>query len=49
VRYIEIKGRRPEDAGAVILTKPGWEVTRCLQDEHWLYAVRLDDGVLWMI
>ncbi len=49
LRYIEVKGRGPEDAGVVILTEPEWEAARRLQDKHWLYIARLGDGMLWMI
>jgi len=49
VRYIEVKGRGPEDADEVWLTDPEWEAARRLGDQHWLYIVRLADGMLWMI
>ncbi len=49
VRYIEVKGRGPEDADVVELTDPEWEAARRLGDQHWLYVVRLGDGMLWMI
>jgi hypothetical protein len=49
VRYIEVKGRGPEDADEVWLTDPEWEAARRLGDQHWLYIVRLGDGMLWMI
>ncbi len=48
-RYIEVKGRGPEDADEVWLTEPEWEAARRLGDQHWLYIVRLGDGMLWMI
>ncbi len=48
-RYIEVKGRGPEDANAVTLTDPEWEAARRLGDKHWLYIVRLGDGMMWMI
>ncbi|MDY7075907.1 MAG: helicase-related protein [Chloroflexota bacterium] len=49
LRYIEVKGRGPEDANVVTLTEPEWEAARRLGDKHWLYIVRLGDGMLWMI
>jgi superfamily II DNA or RNA helicase len=49
VRYIEVKGRGPEDANEVELTEPEWEAARRLGDQHWLYIVRIADGMLWMI
>jgi hypothetical protein len=49
LRYIEVKGRGPEDANIVTLTGPEWDAARRLGDQHWLYIVRLGDGMLWMI
>jgi hypothetical protein len=49
LRYIEVKGRGPEDANVVSLTEPEWKAARRLGDQHWLYIVRLGDGVMWMI
>jgi hypothetical protein len=49
VRYIEVKGRGPEDADVVTMTGPEWEAARRLGDRHWLYIVRLSDGMLVMI
>ena len=49
LRYIEVKGRGPKDANVVTLTEPEWEAARRLGDRHWLYVVRLGDGMLWMI
>jgi hypothetical protein len=49
LRYIEVKGRGPEDANVITLTEPEWEAARRLGDRHWLYIVRLGDGMLWMI
>jgi len=49
VRYIEVKGRGPEDANEVWLTENEWEAARRLGDQHWLYIVRLGDGMMWMI
>lgn len=49
VRYIEVKGRGPEDASEVSLTENEWEAARRLGDKHWLYIVRLGDGMMWLI
>jgi hypothetical protein len=49
VRYIEVKGRGPEDADVVTMTGPEWEAARRLGDQHWLYIVLLGDGMLVMI
>ena len=49
LRYIEVKGRGPEDANVASLTEPEWEAARRLKDQHWLYIIRLGDGVMWMI
>ena len=49
LRYIEVKGRWPQDADVVTLTVPEWEAARRHEEQHWLYIVRLGDGVLWMI
>ncbi|MBN2390635.1 MAG: DUF3883 domain-containing protein [Anaerolineae bacterium] len=49
LRYIEVKGRGPEDADVVTLTEPEWEAARRLGDRHWLYIVRLGDGQMWTI
>jgi superfamily II DNA or RNA helicase len=49
VRYIEVKGRGPGEAEEVWLTGPEWEAARRLGDQHWLYIVRLEDVMLWMI
>jgi hypothetical protein len=49
VRYIEVKGRGPADADIVELTDLEWEAARRLGDQHWLYIVRLEDGMLWPI
>ncbi len=49
VRYIEVKGRGPEDADVVSLPEGEWEAARRLGDLHWLYIVRLGDGMMWMI
>ncbi len=48
-RYIEVKGRGPEDADEVMLTDPEWEAARRLGDQHWLYIVRVADGAMWRI
>jgi ABC-type cobalamin/Fe3+-siderophores transport system ATPase subunit len=48
-RYIEVKGRGPEDADVVTMTGPEWEAARRLGDQHWLYIVLLGDGMLVMI
>jgi len=48
-RYIEVKGRGPADAGEVMLTEPEWAAAQRLGDQHWLYIVRIEDGMLWMI
>ncbi len=48
-RYIEVKGRGPEDANEVMLTNPEWEAARRLGDQHWLYIVRLADQMMWRI
>ena len=49
LRYIEVKGRGPEDASVVTLTENEWEAARRLGEQHWLYIVRLGDGMMWMI
>lgn len=49
VRYIEVKGRGPGEAEEVWLTEPEWEAARRLGDQHWLYIVRLEDGMKLMI
>ena len=49
LRCIEVKGRGPEDASVVTLTENEWEAARRLEDQHWLYVVRLGDGMMWMI
>jgi hypothetical protein len=49
LRYIEVKGRGPEDADLVSLTEPEWEAAGRLRDQYWLYIVRLGDGRLWKI
>lgn len=49
IRYIEVKGRGPGEAEEVWLTEPEWEAARRLGDQHWLYIVRLEDGMMWMI
>jgi hypothetical protein len=49
VRYIEVKGRGPEDADVVTMTGPEWEAARRLGDRHWLYIFRLEDGMLVMM
>ncbi len=49
VRYIEVKGRGPEDADVVTMTGPEWEAARRLGDQHWLYIVLLGDGMVVMI
>ena len=49
LRYIEVKGRGPEDADEVALTEPEWEAARRLGDRHWLYIVRLGDKRMWTI
>lgn len=49
VRYIEVKGRGPEDADVVELTDPEWEAARRLGDQHWLYIVRLADDRVWPV
>jgi hypothetical protein len=49
VRYIEVKGRGPEDADVVTMTGPEWEAARRLGNQHWLYIMRLGDGMLVMI
>ncbi len=49
LRIIEVKGRGPEDAAVVTLTEPEWEAARRHGDQHWLYIVRLGDGLLWTI
>jgi hypothetical protein len=49
LRYIEVKGRGPKDADVVTLTGPEWDAARRLGDQHWLYVVRLGDGMMWMI
>jgi hypothetical protein len=49
VRYIEVKGRGPEEADVVELTDPEWEAARRLGDQHWLYIVRLADAKVWPI
>ena len=48
-RYIEVKGRGPDDANEVVLTDPEWEAARRLGDQHWLYIVRLADQMMWRI
>lgn len=48
-RYIEVKGRGPEDADVVTMTGPEWKAARRLGDQHWLYIVLLGDGMLVMI
>ncbi|MBZ0275667.1 MAG: DUF3883 domain-containing protein [Anaerolineae bacterium] len=48
-RYIEVKGRGPADANEVMLTEPEWEAAERLGILHWLYIVRIEDGMLWMI
>lgn len=48
-RYIEVKGRGPAEAEEVMLTEPEWEAARRLGDQHWLYIVRLGDGMMWRI
>lgn len=49
IRYIEVKGRGPEDANEVSLTDPEWNAARRLGDQHWLYIVRLGDQRIWRI
>jgi hypothetical protein len=49
IRYIEVKGRGPGEAEEIWLTEPEWEAARRLGDQHWLYIVRLEDGMMWMI
>lgn len=49
VRYIEVKGRGLEDANEVSLTENEWEAARRLGEQHWLYVVRLGDGMMWLI
>ncbi len=49
LRYIEVKGRGPEDANEVSLTDPEWNAARRLGDQHWLYIVRLADQRIWRI
>jgi len=49
VRYIEVKGSGPEDANEVSLTENEWEAARRLGEQHWLYVVRLGDGMMWLI
>ena len=49
VRYIEVKGRGPEDANEVSLTENEWEAARRLGEQHWLYVVRLGDRTMWLI
>ena len=49
VRYIEVKGRGPADADVVMMTDPEWDAARRLEDQHWLYIVRLGDGMMVMI
>jgi len=49
LRYIEVKGRGPEDANVVTLSDPEWAAAHRLGDRYWLYIVRLGDGVLWMV
>ena len=49
IRYIEVKGRGPEDANEVSLTDPEWNAARRLGDQHWLYIVRLADQRIWRI
>ncbi|GAB4423905.1 MAG: helicase-related protein [Anaerolineae bacterium] len=49
LRYIEVKGRGPEDALEVHLTDPEWEAARRHGDQHWLYIVRLGDKMMWQI
>lgn len=48
-RFIEVKGRGPEGADEVWLTDPELKAARRLGDRHWLYIVRLGDGMIWMI
>jgi hypothetical protein len=49
LRYIEVKGRGPGEASEVWLTDPEWEAARRLGDQHWLYIIRLEDNMKWMI
>ncbi len=49
VRYIEVKGRGPATAQMVSLTTPEWAAARRLGAAHWLYIVRLGDGLMWLI
>lgn len=49
VRYIEVKGRGPKKANEVWLTDPEWQAAQRLRERHWLYIVRLGDGMMWMI
>jgi hypothetical protein len=48
-RYIEVKGRGPEDADVATMTGPEWEAARRLGNQHWLYIALLGDGMLVMI
>lgn len=49
IRFIEVKGRGPKEANEVMITEPEWQAARRLGDKHWLYIVRLGDGMMWMI
>ncbi len=49
LRYIEVKGRGPAEALEVHLTDPEWEAARKHGDRHWLYIVRLEDKMMWLI
>jgi superfamily II DNA or RNA helicase len=49
VRFIEVKGRGPQEANEVIITEPEWQAARRLEDKHWLYIIRLEDGLMWLI
>ena len=48
-RYIEVKGRGPEDALVVSISTPERNAMRRLGDQHWLYIVRLGDGMMLRI
>jgi superfamily II DNA or RNA helicase len=49
VRFIEVKGRGPKEANEVMITEPEWQAARRLEEKHWLYIVRLEDGMMWLI
>ena len=49
MRYIEVKGRGPQDADEVWLTENEWAAAERLGERYWLYIVRLADKTLWLI